>query len=90
MDHPAHGAPVLHAAQAGFEIESRKEVVLEKRFCGPGRPETGGATKTNARQEDFDRCVLPEMAGRNVLVFGMGADAEPGRTGRGSLAERRR
>jgi hypothetical protein len=30
-----------------------------------------GAFETDARQEDFDRAVLPEMRRRDVFVFGL-------------------
>jgi len=61
----------LHRAQGGLPVKTREQVAGKQRLRHPGRSPLCGAFETDARQEDFDRAVLPEMRRRDVFVFGL-------------------
>ena len=83
MDHAAHAAGVLHQAQGGLPVEPRKQITGKQRLRHPDRSLPRGAFETDARQEDLDRAVLPEMRRGDVLVFGLRLEAKPQRAAAG-------
>jgi len=77
MDDVPHSAGVFDPAEKGFEVEARKKIIDEERFGGPGGALSRGALKADARQEHFNRQVLPQAGGGDVLVFGLGPHTKP-------------
>ena len=78
MDDAADALDVPHQADGARKIESGEKVVGKERLCEPNRAAAGGAFKADTREIDLDLGMLFEMSGRNVLVFGLGAEAKPG------------
>ena len=83
MHDAANAAGVVDFAEACGEIETGEEIVREEGFSEPDGPLAGGTLKADAREVDFDVRLLLEMGGGNVLVLGLGSEAEPGGGGGG-------
>jgi hypothetical protein len=84
MNHSGHAGRVVDAAQLGLPLEAGEKVIREQRFGDPDGPAPGFSAETEARQENLDAGNLPQVARRQMFVFGPGAQAEPGEAGSGS------
>lgn len=77
MNDRADPASGLYSSQIGGPIEPGEEIVCEERLRGPGNAPARSPLKADPGQENFEVQILPQTGRRNVLMFGLGLDAEP-------------
>ena len=77
MHHAADSVRRVDLAQGKVPVEPREEIIWKQRLGGPDQPLPRGALEANAGQKHLDPIHFSQVRRGDVLVLGLGAEAEP-------------